>query len=184
MRRCKNKCGKELPPAAKCEDYTQKEGYCSSDCKREHQKDKKAKAKPKSGKPRKRSGGVKRSPADIAFSDCVRYAAGYTCQKCGKVDGQMECSHIFSRKNRTIRWAKDNAMCKCHTCHRWWHENPTESGDWFRNLVGEGAYQILVEKKNSKQRVSKLEEEEIAKHYREQLRKMQSGDQDDFDSWQ
>lgn len=181
MRRCKNKCGAELPAAAKCTQYLEKEGFCSAECKKEHAKAKKAKAKPAK---KRKSGGVKRSPADIAFSDCVRYAAKYTCQRCGKTDGQMECSHIFSRKNRTIRWAKDNAMCKCHTCHRWWHENPTESGNWFRNMVGEGFYSLLLERKNAKVKVSKLEEEEIAKHYREQLKLMESGEQDDFESWQ
>tara|TARA_B110000977_G_C10751770_1_gene367154 strand:+ start:417 stop:551 length:135 start_codon:yes stop_codon:yes gene_type:complete len=43
--------------------------------------------------------------------------------------------------------------------------------------------QLLREKKDSKVKVSKLEEKEIAKHYRAELKKLQDGAQD-FESWQ
>jgi hypothetical protein len=184
-RKCKQCKEVELPPAAKCTEYIQKEGFCSSECKREFNKAKKEKAaaRPKRAKKSSRKS-VKISKADEYFSKCVRFAADNTCAVCGEKFDRTECSHIFSRRHRTIRWAKDNALCKCHTCHRWWHENPTESGSWFRSLVGEGFYQLLIERKNSKVRVTKLEEDEIAKHYQDQLKLMESGEQDDFESWQ
>jgi len=132
--------------------------------------------------------GIKISPADKAFSECVRAAAG-ECERCGK-GGRLECSHIFSRSYRTIRWAKDNAMAKCFTCHKWWHSEPTESGAWFRELKGDGFVDILIEKKNNKFKVTKLEEKDIAKHYREQLKIINQKRDDgamgyiDFESWQ
>jgi hypothetical protein len=113
--------------------------------------------------------GIKISPADKAFSDCIHLAFDHTCARCGRV-GRVECSHIHSRKHRTIRWCADNAIAKCHTCHRWWHENPTEAGLWFVEKYGQGREDILIEKKNTKLKISKIEEKEIAKHYREQLK--------------
>ena len=132
---------------------------------------------------------IKISPADKAFSDCVRAAYDHTCARCGNT-GRTECSHIHSRRHRTIRWCKENAVAKCSTCHRWWHENPTESALWFVEKFGQGVEDILLEKKNLKVKVPKTEEKEIAKHYREQLKiiqdKRDSGVSGyiDFESWQ
>lgn len=184
-RKCKNKCGTELPPAAKCETYEEKEGFCCKKCKNEAVAIKRQKALDKPKKPAKKKSrrSVVRRPADTNFADCIKTKANYTCERCGNTERQMHCSHIFTRAHRTVRWAKDNAMCKCSTCHDWWHANPTESGIWFRNLVGAGFYELLTERKNSKVRVSRLEEEEINKHYKEQLKLLKAG-ADDFESWQ
>ena len=51
-------------------------------------------------------------------------------------------------------------------------------------LLGEGHMELLREKRDSKQKVSKLEEKDIAKHYRQQLKLLESGEIDDFESWQ
>jgi hypothetical protein len=126
---------------------------------------------------------MKISPADKAFADCVKYEAKNICARCGVQRERAECSHIHGRRHRTIRWCKDNAICKCHTCHRWWHENPTESGEWFKEKYGEERVNILLIKKNMRQKVSKIEEKEIAKHYRQQLKLMKEG-QETFESWQ
>ena len=115
---------------------------------------------------------IKITPADKAFSHCIHAAYDNTCVRCGRV-GRVECSHIHSRKHRTIRWCKENGVAKCHTCHRWWHENPTEAGIWFIEMFGQGVEDILLEKKNMKLKIPKSEEKEIAKHYREQLKIIQ-----------
>ena len=111
------------------------------------------------------------TPSDKAFADCVKAAYDNTCQKCG-IHGRMENSHIHSRRHRTIRWCKENALPKCHGCHRWWHENPTESGKWFEDKYGPGLVELLREKKNNKFKIPKVEEKEIAKHYRFELKKI------------
>jgi hypothetical protein len=69
-------------------------------------------------------------------------------------------------------------------CHRWYHEQPTESGVWVRELMGEGAYQLLVEKKEQIMKVSKIEEKEIASHYRKEYNRMVKENIFTFDSWQ
>lgn len=129
------------------------------------------------------------SPADKAFSDCIHLAFNHTCDRCGRA-GRVECSHIHSRRHRTIRWCIENAIAKCHTCHRWWHEHPTESGLWFIAEYGQGREDILIEKKNAKRKITKLEEKDIAKHYREQAKilkkKREEGETGfiTFESWQ
>lgn len=112
---------------------------------------------------------MKISPADKYFSLCVREAHNNTCETCGKV-GRMEASHVYSRRHRTIRWDVLNIMCQCNGCHRAWHSSPLASFAWFESTYGAGRVELLREKMNSKVKVSKLEEKEIAKHYREQLK--------------
>jgi hypothetical protein len=50
--------------------------------------------------------------------------------------------------------------------------------------MGDGAYQLLVEKKEQIVKVSKIEEKEIAKHYREEYSRMVKENSFTFDSWQ
>ena len=137
---------------------------------------------------------MKSSPADAAFSKCVRERAGFTCEKCGAVHDRsstgLHCSHVFSRRHRTLRWCADNAQSLCYHCHAWFGGNPADSGLWVINLLGDGHMAILREKMNSQVKVSKIEEKEIAKHYREQLKIMQEKREDgevgriEFESWQ
>jgi len=111
---------------------------------------------------------IKIKPSDKAFADCLKAAHDYVCERCGK-QGRMETSHVYSRKHRTIRWCKDNANCLCHYCHRIWHDSPLDAFVWFVDMFGEGRQNILIEKRNSRVKVSKLEEKDIKKHYVEQL---------------
>ena len=117
---------------------------------------------------------VKRKPADTAFSDCIRAANDWTCEKClNKYEVKsmgLHCSHIYSRRHRTIRWSKDNAQALCFHCHQWFGGNPADSGVWIAEFLGQGHIDLLREKRDIKIKVSKLEEKDIAKHYREQLK--------------
>ena len=141
---------------------------------------------------------IKLKPADTAFSLCVRHSHNHTCEKCGVYkppsgmsgSSGMECSHIFSRRHRTIRWCKDNAQCLCSTCHREYGENPADSGRWVEDFVGSGVIAQLREKRDSMQKVTKQDEKDIAKHYRLQLKIIEiergegRGGYIDFVSWQ
>ena len=81
-------------------------------------------------------------------------------------------SHIFSRRHRTIRWCKDNTQALCFSCHSWFGGNPADSGLWITELLGEGFIDLLREKRDSRMKVSKIEEKEIAKHYRAEHAKL------------
>jgi len=78
----------------------------------------------------------------------------------------------------------------CFSCHQWFEENPADSGLWLANEIGEGVIQLLREKRDSGVKVTKLEEKDIAKHYRQQLKtiedKRSNGEVGyiEFESWQ
>jgi len=66
-------------------------------------------------------GGIKRTPADIAFSLCVRERADWTCERCGtkypeKARG-LECSHGHTRGKWGVRFCGLNAEALCTGCH-------------------------------------------------------------------
>lgn len=141
------------------------------------------------------TGGIKRTPADDWFSKCVRERTNWICEKCGKNcqhnHAALQCSHSFSRRHRTIRWCGENAQALCFTCHRWYEGNPPESGKWLENkILGTEMLEILIEKKNNKVKVPKIEEKKIAKHYKAEYEKMQEKRANgvtgriEFDSWQ
>lgn len=137
---------------------------------------------------------IKIKPADTAFSKCVRAANNWTCEKCKTKyeEGSqgLHCSHIFSRRHRTIRWCKGNVQALCFHCHQWFGGSPADSGIWIASCLGEAHIEILREKRDSRVKVSKLEEKDIAKHYREQFKIIESKRLDgqvgyiDFISWQ
>ena len=120
--------------------------------------------------------GLKRTAADDLFSKCVRERTDYTCERCGKQYDRsstgLHCSHNYSRRHRTIRWCKDNALALCYGCHQWYEGNPPESGRWLEQKLGSGCIEILEQKKNSRVKVPKHEEKEIAAHYRQELKRL------------
>ena len=117
---------------------------------------------------------VKIKPADKFFSLCVRSANDWTCEKCNtqyETGSQgLHNSHIFSRRHRTIRWAKENTQALCYSCHMWFGGNPADSGLWIADLLGEGLIQSLRERRDNKYKISKIEEKEIAIHYKQQFK--------------
>lgn len=121
---------------------------------------------------------MKLNAPDIIFSQVVRASADHTCLKCGvqrfptnkRGSSGMDCSHIHSRRHIGIRFARNNAKCLCSGCHRWWHENPTESGTWLTNLMGQEFMDQLLKQKNEIRKTPKSEYKEITRHYREQLK--------------
>lgn len=138
--------------------------------------------------------GIKIKACDTAFSKCVREANDWKCEKCGvqyeRNSMGLHCSHIFSRRHRTIRWCKGNVQALCFPDHQWFGGNPADSGIWVANYLGEAHIEILREKRDSRVKVPKTDERLIAKHYREQLKIIQQKRLDgqdgyiDFISWQ
>jgi len=125
---------------------------------------------------------IKRDVADKWFSDVVRLNKQSTCQKCGK-QGRTECAHIFGRRAKSVRWSMDNAVCLCHYCHKYFTANPTQftdwligcfhDGEWVDGYLGQAHMDILREKWQVLMPTNKLLRAEIAKHYRDEHKKMQ-----------
>jgi len=119
--------------------------------------------------------GIKIKPADSAFSKCIRERVNYVCESCGKQYDRssmgLHCSHFFSRRHRTIRWCSDNAASHCFSCHHTLGGNPIDFTHWIERYLGQVRLDILIEKRNDLSvKISKLEEKEIAKHYRKELK--------------
>ena len=120
--------------------------------------------------------GIKRDSADKWFSDCIRHAADHQCEHChrdfgGLVQG-LECCHIVGRANKSTRWCVENCCCLCSGCHRKFTENPLDFNDWLLAEYGQGRLEILREKKRAIFKTTKPIRLEIAKHYREEYRRM------------
>ena len=120
--------------------------------------------------------GIKRDSADKWFSDCIRHAAGYQCEHChknfeGLVQG-LEASHIYGRANKSTRWCVENCVSMCSGCHRAFTEHPIAFNDWLLAEFGAGRLDILREKKRAIFKTTKPIRLEIAKHYREEYRRM------------
>ena len=120
--------------------------------------------------------GIKRDSADKWFSDCIRHASKYQCEHChrgfdGLVQG-LECCHIVGRANKSTRWSVENCCSLCSGCHRKFTENPLDFNDWLLSEYGEGRLEILKEKKRAIFKTTRPIRLEIAKHYREEFRRM------------
>jgi len=65
----------------------------------------------------------------------IRLRDDNKCQKCGKpIEGSNShpCHVVAKGGGASLRrWDLLNIFLGCMFCHRWWHDNPTESGKWF-----------------------------------------------------
>ena len=120
--------------------------------------------------------GLKRTPADIAFSQCVRERANWKCERCGTQYHEksmgLECSHHHSRGKWAIRFDPMNAESLCTGCH--FEEGGTEQR---RNLVLTEAEQDLLFEKMRDTSLGKMARQtkgkgDIAKHYRNEYARM------------
>ncbi len=75
---------------------------------------------------------------DKLCREIVRLRDKDTCQKCGKkiYGSNSHPCHVVPKGNGASlrRFDLLNIFLGCMFCHRWWHENPTESGIWFEIL--------------------------------------------------
>lgn len=117
--------------------------------------------------------GIKRTAADKWFSDAVRLRANNQCEHCG-AGGRTECAHIVGRREKVLRWCADNAVSLCHTCHRSFTENPYDFVQWLVKHTGEGMLEILAEKRRGILKYNKATRDEVASHYRQEYRRMES----------
>jgi len=112
---------------------------------------------------------IKRTNADIWFSKAVRARDG-ACLVCG-TDQSLECAHIYGRRRKIVRYSMDNAVTLCHYHHRVMTENPLSFSGFLETTLGAGHLELLTEKCRGILKENKAVRDEIAKHYREEVRK-------------
>ena len=105
--------------------------------------------------------GIRRTKADALFSDYIRELAGWSCENCKRqfvkkesLGGSgLECSHFWSRRNKSVRWDKENAAALCTYCHRRMGENPADHAAFFIKRLGNSRYDALGVRARTPQKV-------------------------------
>ncbi len=81
--------------------------------------------------------------ADKLWSEYILTRDKRTCRACGRPGNNPH--HIFSRRNRGIRWEPDNGICLCWACHRHKaHENSLVFAEWVKKEIGAEVYDGLL----------------------------------------
>lgn len=68
------------------------------------------------------------------------------CERCGKIDGTLQCAHIVSRRYTATRTDERNAWCLCFPCHRWLTEHPDQHVAFAIQTLGDAGYRELLDK--------------------------------------
>ena len=120
--------------------------------------------------------GIKRDQADHWFSYVVRAKAEWACECCAKHFGQpdrgLHCAHIYGRSSKSTRWSLDNAVSLCYSCHRYFTEHPLGFSSWLDSYLGMGHLDLLAEKFRHPMKTNAALRKDIAKHYREEAKKL------------
>ncbi len=123
-------------------------------------------------------GGVKITPADKAFSRCVRIRVNWKCERCGNqfyppATGGLDCSHHHGRAAWGVRLDPLNAEALCYGCHS--HVGGTQ--ERREEVLTDQEIDILYEKKRDTNLGKEYRKTKgvglIAKHYREEFNRMQ-----------
>lgn len=131
--------------------------------------------------------GIKRTPADAAFSLCVRERAGWRCERCGAQHSRgsmgLHCSHHHSRRSWSIRFEPLAAEALCYGCHSL--TGGTE--ERRREVLTEQQRALLLELKEDRNRGRECRRTQgkgdIAKHYRDEHRRMVETGSRQFVGW-
>ena len=96
---------------------------------------------------------------DRTTAQIIKLRDENTCQRCGhKVFGQgCHWAHIYGRRSLRLRWDLLNSLVLCAGCHRWWHENPVESHEWFADYFP-ARYSYLLKVRQQKPRIIRINE--------------------------
>jgi len=119
-------------------------------------------------------------PEDRWFSKCIREAADWTCECCGKKyeenSSALHASHYFSRRHKAIRYCPDNVFAHCFGCHQKLGGNPDDFHKWMVNKVGEAMLEILREKRNDigLAKTINKNKKDVARHYREEYKRIKA----------
>ena len=94
--------------------------------------------------------------------------SGKPCAKCGEKYERMECSHNKSiGAYPNLRYDPMNVLPMDSRHHIWWwHDEPTESGNWFKEKYP-GRYMYLLEAKNKYTKWTMDKLLEVRKHIKD-----------------
>ena len=117
------------------------------------------------------------TPADTAFSRCVRERAEWRCERCGvehpPPTQALHCSHYFGRGNWGTRFSPSNAAALCFGCHRRLGSSPDEHQAWQLERLGTAEIDRLRALASAPAYGIRKHIKAIARHYRDEFGRMQ-----------
>lgn len=126
---------------------------------------------------------VHKDTIDKNFRDALKESYDYICQYpdcpwCQNVElryvGGAECAHGHSRKYLGGRWHPDNCLCLCHHSHAYVDTHEAEKWALWRKILGDGRYDMLVERMRGIFKYPQWQRAEISKHYLEEKKRIQA----------
>jgi hypothetical protein len=115
---------------------------------------------------------MKTTKADKAFSKFIRLRASDSngfgaCISCGRVGEvkYMDCGHYIKRQFKAHRFSEMNCQLQCKSCNNFLQGNDVKFRASLVENYGEDAIIFLELTKNKHTKISKFEEEIIAKEY-------------------
>lgn len=122
--------------------------------------------------------GIKKNATDNLFSKLVRMKAKWICERCFKnCEGEKayyDCSHFYSRKNRSVRFDFENAAALCRGCHFYFGEHPHEHSVFFWKRLGEEKFNALRVRAHTP--VKNLDEKMLRIGFKMELKRLESLD--------
>lgn len=121
---------------------------------------------------------MKITTADAAFSLCVRERAGWRCERCGTQyrppTKALHCAHFKGRGRMSTRFDANNAAALCYGCHRFIDTHESDKNDFFGAMLGFRLQEHIERRSNQPAHGIRRELPEIAKHYREEYKRMRT----------
>ena len=118
--------------------------------------------------------------ADTAFSLYIRtrdaqpYQGQYfKCISCGKIlpIDRADCGHYINRQHMATRYSELNCNAQCAHCNRFDEGNIQGYRQGLVEKIGEDKVILLEALKHQTNKLSEFDLEQIAKHYREEVKK-------------
>lgn len=123
---------------------------------------------------------IKITPADSAFSKCVRARANWKCERCGsrheRNSSGLHCSHFIGRGNWSVRFEPLNAIAACYGCHMHLQGDPVEHRELMAQYIGNHGVDFVVNLSNNTEEGRRMRKTKgkgaIAKHFRDEYARM------------
>ena len=113
---------------------------------------------------------IRLDETDILFSKLIRLKADNHCEYCGKYFKNLQCSHFFGRRRKSVRYDPDNASALCMSCHMYLGENPYAHTEWFKKRLGSERFEQLSIRNNMIKKYTKEDKENIKTKLKEQIK--------------
>jgi len=99
------------------------------------------------------------------------------CQRCHKtIEGcnSHPCHVVAKGYGASLRrWDLLNIFLGCISCHRWWHDNPTESGKWFAETFPAREAYLEIYRYGKPAKISTADMEILYEVFKQKLKDLQ-----------